>query len=51
MPVAGSSIATFGSQRDNQRLQIFSDLDPGEMSSIVEHVRSFRKAWGYKLGR
>lgn len=46
MPVGASSIATFGSTRDNQRLQIFSDLDPGQMSSIVEHARSFRKARG-----
>ena len=44
MTVAGSSIATFGTPRDNHRVQIFSGLDPDEMSRIASYARSLRKA-------
>lgn len=46
MMVAASSIATFGTPRDNHRVQIFSGLDPDEMSRIAAHARSLRKARG-----
>ena len=47
MSVAPSSAATlFGSTRHYQRVQIFSGLDPDEMTRIAAYARSLRKARG-----
>jgi CRP/FNR family transcriptional regulator len=46
MTVAASSIATFGTPRDNHRVQIFSGLDNTEMTRMAAHARSVRKARG-----
>lgn len=46
MRVAASSTPTCESSRDNQRLQIFSSLGQEEMSDVVAHARSSRKARG-----
>ncbi|HEY2962121.1 MAG TPA: Crp/Fnr family transcriptional regulator [Pyrinomonadaceae bacterium] len=47
MTVAASSVATsFGTPRDNERVQIFSGLCAEEMSRIATYARSLRKARG-----
>jgi CRP/FNR family transcriptional regulator, cyclic AMP receptor protein len=47
MPVAGTSNAIpFRTPRDNQRVQLFSGLNPEEMARIAKHARSLRKARG-----
>ena len=45
MTVAGSSVATFTrSPQTNRRVQIFSGLTPDEMSRVLAHARSLRRA-------
>ncbi|HSL53741.1 MAG TPA: Crp/Fnr family transcriptional regulator [Pyrinomonadaceae bacterium] len=46
MTVTAASIATFPGPRHNSRVQLFSNLGPEEMSNIVAHARSLRKARG-----
>jgi CRP/FNR family transcriptional regulator, cyclic AMP receptor protein len=46
MPIAASSVAVFPGPRHNQRVQIFSDLGPEEMTRVATQARSLRKARG-----
>ncbi len=46
MTVTAASIATFPGPRHNSRVQLFFGLGPEEMSNIVAHARSLRKARG-----
>jgi CRP/FNR family transcriptional regulator len=41
-----SSAASFGASRHQQRVQIFSGLDPDEMTRITAYARSLRRARG-----
>ena len=41
-----SSAASFGASRHQQRVQIFSGLDPEEMTRITAYARSLRRARG-----
>lgn len=41
-----STTATFGTSRHYQRVQIFSGLDPDELTRIAAYARSLRKARG-----
>jgi CRP/FNR family cyclic AMP-dependent transcriptional regulator len=46
MSVAASVVATFPGLRNNQRVQLFVGFGPEEMSCIVAHARSLRRARG-----
>src|SRR6185436_14851534 len=46
MSVAASPIVPFPGPRHNQRVQLFSGLEPENMSRIAAHARSMRKTRG-----